>query len=567
MPQLLEIALSNLLVAALLALPATVAGLWGKRPALTHALWLLVLLKLITPPFFVVPIDWPAPLTVEAEPLELVAKVEPVIESPPVVVVPEVEPSIPHVEDEAIPRADVAEIDPPVIPDSLPEAEPVHPAPSWPWPAMIATVWLTGSVCWLALALVRLARFERMLRYAEPGSAHLHALAENLAADMGIRCPAVRVVPAKISPMLWALGGTPRLVLPGALLARLPAEQLATMLVHELAHWRRRDDRTRWLEMIVLTLYWWCPLVWWARRELRQAEEECCDAWVVSQLPESAKAYALALVETVDFLSDVPAALPMAASGVGHVRLLKRRLTMILQGKTPRALTLTGMLGIAGVGLMLLPLVPGWAQAPRGGGETPQPREKKGERERGPGGQQGEDLQKLRAEIQRLQADLEQRRAEIERRTEQMRQMMEQIRRLEQGNPGRNPIGPMGGGGAGGAGGGGRGAPGGAPGGAGGGRGGPGGMPPGAGPMPGGGPRPPMEQRLNELERKLDQVLQEIRGLRGEMKGRPGGGAPNPMRNLNPMPNPNPRPNANNAPVPPTPPVPPRPPVEPLQRR
>jgi hypothetical protein len=69
-----------------------------------------------------------------------------------------------------------------------------------------------------------------------------------------------------------------------------------------------------------------------------------------------------------------------------------------------------------------------------------------------------------------------------------------------------------------------------------------------------------MDQRLNEVERKLDQVLQEIRALRGEMKGRPGGAAPNPMRN------PMPRPGADR-PTPPVPPVPPRPPMDPNQRR
>jgi len=43
-------------------------------------------------------------------------------------------------------------------------------------------------------------------------------------------------------------------------------------------------------------LYWWCPLVWWAQRELREAEEECCDAWVLWALPGSAARYAHALV-------------------------------------------------------------------------------------------------------------------------------------------------------------------------------------------------------------------------------------------------------------------------------
>src|SRR5262249_57436236 len=127
---------------------------------------------------------------------------------------------------------------------------------------------------------------------------------------------------------------------------------------HELAHWRRRDHWVRWLELAALTLYWWCPLVWWAKEQLQQSEEECCDAWVVAALPGAARDYALALVETVDFLSGARAVLPPAASGLGHVHLLRRRVTMILRGRTPRALTGTGLFAVLSLGLVLLPLAP-----------------------------------------------------------------------------------------------------------------------------------------------------------------------------------------------------------------
>ncbi|MDB5310296.1 MAG: High-affnity carbon uptake protein Hat/HatR, partial [Gemmataceae bacterium] len=52
----LELGLSNLIVAAVLAVLALAAGRWGKRPALTHALWLLVLLKMVTPPVIDLPV-------------------------------------------------------------------------------------------------------------------------------------------------------------------------------------------------------------------------------------------------------------------------------------------------------------------------------------------------------------------------------------------------------------------------------------------------------------------------------------------------------------------------------
>ena len=39
----------------------------ANQPALAHSLWLLVLLKLVTPPFVTVPLPWPAPAAAPAE--------------------------------------------------------------------------------------------------------------------------------------------------------------------------------------------------------------------------------------------------------------------------------------------------------------------------------------------------------------------------------------------------------------------------------------------------------------------------------------------------------------------
>ena len=160
--------------------------------------------------------------------------------------------------------------------------------------------------------------------------------------------------------------------MPAALWERLTEPQRDTLLVHELAHLRRGDHWVRRLELLVMGLYWWHPVVWWARREIQEAEEQCCDAWVVWALPDAAHAYATALVETVAFLSLPRPMLPLGASGVGHTHSLKRRLTMILKGTTPRALTWTALGALLVCGALFLPLGPTWvlAQAP-----DPQPGE------------------------------------------------------------------------------------------------------------------------------------------------------------------------------------------------
>ena len=62
------------------------------------------------------------------------------------------------------------------------------------------------------------------------------------------------------------------------------------------------------------------------------------------------QAYATALLETLDFLSDAPPAMPLLASGVGRVVDLKRRLTMIMRGTTPRTLGWRGAAAVVGLG-------------------------------------------------------------------------------------------------------------------------------------------------------------------------------------------------------------------------
>src|SRR5262249_24790360 len=80
---LLHVGLSNVLMASLLAVAAMTLGRLCRRPALTHALWLLVLLKLVTPPLVWVPIPWPGTEAedptgpVAAEPLPLAPVLEP----------------------------------------------------------------------------------------------------------------------------------------------------------------------------------------------------------------------------------------------------------------------------------------------------------------------------------------------------------------------------------------------------------------------------------------------------------------------------------------------------------
>jgi bla regulator protein blaR1 len=429
---LLRIGIANAAAAAILAPLAAIVGRASRRPALAHGLWLLVLLKLVTPPLVPVPIPWPsAPVPSPARWHEATTSPAPEIGGPGVCLRdPDPNPDRPSQSDS--PAASLAPI--PAPPTALGEPGPAPEGSTAPGTTLAAidsraaalTVWLVGSSLWVCLAAVRIGRFRRLLRHAATAPAELQARAEELADRLGLaRCPEVRLVPGPVSPMVWALGGPPQLLLPRALWDAMPESQRDALLVHELAHLRRRDHWVRWLELAAGALYWWHPVAWWARRSLREAEEQCCDAWVVWALPRANRAYAAALLEAVDFLSGARNAVPLATSGMGQVHHLKRRLMMIKRGETPRALSRAGSLAVWGLAAVLLPLAPAWAQPappraenaddePAAGVAARQEERARNRRMAERSEQVGQMLEEARENVARLERQLREARARLE---------------------------------------------------------------------------------------------------------------------------------------------------------
>lgn len=344
MPTLLETVVSNSLAATLLAVLAWAASRW-RRPALAHGLWLLVLIKLVTPPLIPVNIaagNWNSKLET-IQPKDEKAE---------------------HIPLEALSAEEIAMLlrlsEEAAKSESLSApapAKPVEPVSPEDWHRGLRPIWIGGSLLWLGFTCYSVLRFQGLLRSSRLAPDWLQNEARHLASRLGLtRCPQVWIVPGAVSPMIWSVGGAPRLLFPSGLLNRLGAHQREALFLHELAHVRRRDHWVRLLEIAVSALYWWHPLVWLARHELREAEEQCCDAWVVWALAGEGQSYACALLEAVAFVSHTRCPLPAAASGIGHVSHLRRRLTMIMSGNTPRSLSRLGWLMVLAIGLCLLPL-------------------------------------------------------------------------------------------------------------------------------------------------------------------------------------------------------------------
>jgi len=200
--------------------------------------------------------------------------------------------------------------------------------PRLPW-----QIWLTITFGIIAWRLLFSIRFSLSLKQARPAPHDVQALVNECAALIGLRnAPTAHLVGQRVSPLILCYP-RPRLIIPVELWSELDADSRRVVILHELAHLKRRDHWTHGFNELLGALYWWHPLVWWMRRRIADEAENACDMWVTWLAPKSRRAYATALIQTQQFLTS-KACTPTPASAVGilspQAQRIARRLTMIM---------------------------------------------------------------------------------------------------------------------------------------------------------------------------------------------------------------------------------------------
>ncbi len=341
-----EIVASNAVIVVALAAGVALLGRAWKNPSGLHLLWMLVLVKLFTPPLVTIgvplPVDRAAPVP---EPREAHKKEAP----PPVVEAPVEAPAAVSL---GARQARIFENG--TVATSTDAATDAAAAAvekrTLSWSTLLAWTWGLGIAVFAAGRTYHILRFQRQLQRL-PGAGGppptVSRMAERIGRRLGLRrAPEILMVPVRLSPLVWSVGGRPRVILPVELFERLDPDAREALLAHELAHVRRKDHLVRLLELIATTLFWWHPVVWWASGELRELEEQCCDSAVLETVPHGARSYATALVDTLDFLSERPAAVPLEATAAKSTVSLARRIRMLEQSRVKR-LTVRSALAVA----------------------------------------------------------------------------------------------------------------------------------------------------------------------------------------------------------------------------
>jgi len=205
-----------------------------------------------------------------------------------------------------------------------------HAADYLPW---LAPIWIAGVLFFHARGLASWIGARSLRRRGVCAAAQSYqALLDRLAARLRLSRP-VTLLESCLAEVPVVIGYLrPVILMPVGLLAGLPAGQIESILLHELAHIRRHDYLVNLMQIVVESLVFYHPAVWWISGVMRTERENCCDDLVVATQGD-ALGYAAALT-ALERSRGVAREAVLAATGGSLVKRVRR---LLIQPEGPRA--------------------------------------------------------------------------------------------------------------------------------------------------------------------------------------------------------------------------------------
>ncbi len=201
---------------------------------------------------------------------------------------------------------------------------------TWDYSTVLLLVWLSGAA---GVASVWFRRWRRVTGIRRRA----------VEAPLGREAMMLRTMsPSKSLPLLMTdehvepgIVGVmkPVLIWPIELSDRLDDGQMEAILKHEMLHVSRRDNMTLALHMLVETVFWFHPLVWWMGGRLIEERERACDEAVMEAGTE-AEVYASSILQACRFCLEAPLPCVAGISGAelnGRIRSIMSFRTMKLR--------------------------------------------------------------------------------------------------------------------------------------------------------------------------------------------------------------------------------------------
>ncbi|MEM7384992.1 MAG: M56 family metallopeptidase [Verrucomicrobiota bacterium] len=236
--------------------------------------------------------------------------------------------------------------------------QPAKPPRDWaslPWPKIAFGLWIAVVVTILGYRMIGWLGLSRMRKRSAPETdpawlSSLSAMKKRLGLRQRI---ALRRSQELSAPITFGV------IRPVVLLPASPTswdeKRKTPVLLHELAHIKRRDWLTQTLGQLACAVHWFNPLSWWLLRQMQTSREFACDDLTIAKgaVPSDYAAELLHFVEASREKSASPVAVSMARPSNIEERIRR----IIRNDRTRIALTVaTILVAIIGCAVVLLPL-------------------------------------------------------------------------------------------------------------------------------------------------------------------------------------------------------------------
>ena len=332
--EFLTIATVQLWQVTLLILVVAALSRWvtRRRPHLSHLLWLVVLLKCVTPPLWASPggvFCWLRP-EVQIE-TTVAAKFETTFFDRDQLL--EVDTLVTKHADDSVGEFAGVMLDDAEADELFQTSDVVETSEKQSdkrgFGDMAFVVWLGVSLLVLLGVTIRWLRFWRLVRTSsQRESPELVSLLDSLSQQLGVR-RRVRLIVTEslVGPAVIGFFRVTVLI-PSIVADKLQGNAVAPILAHELLHIRRGDLWVGLLQTLAQAMWWFHPLVWWVGRVTTREAERCCDEEVLGELNCDPASYARALLDVLDLKSQLK---PVPVfPGVRPVDVTSKRLERIM---------------------------------------------------------------------------------------------------------------------------------------------------------------------------------------------------------------------------------------------
>lgn len=191
---------------------------------------------------------------------------------------------------------------------------------AWAAGVVSAAVWLVFAFCSL----------HRRLRQGSPvADERVLQIFAACKARMGINRNDISLVVQELvgTPSLFGVF-SPKILLPPSVLS-LSDKELGYILLHELAHYKRKDVLVNYLLLVLQALHWFNPAIWYCFKRIRQDMEVATDERVLSVLENTEhKDYGRALLAVLEGFA-APRLAPRLLGMVDDKQNIERRINMI----------------------------------------------------------------------------------------------------------------------------------------------------------------------------------------------------------------------------------------------